>query len=160
MEYRIGIGYDLHLLVEGIKLFLGGVEIPYSKGLLGHSDADVLLHALADALLGAVSEKDIGELFPDTDPKYKGISSIEILKKAYALIKDKGYSVGNIDAVIIAQEPELAPFKKQMQERIAEVLKVKEDAIGIKAKTQEGIGEIGQKRAIAGYAVVLLHKEK
>ena len=126
MKIRIGFGYDVHRLEEGKIFTLGGIKIEHHKGAIGHSDADVLLHALADALLGAVSEKDIGQLFPDTDAKYKGISSIEILKKAYALIKDKGYSVGNIDAVIIAQEPALASYKKQMQEMVRVLLALKE----------------------------------
>lgn len=158
MDYRVGIGYDIHRLVEGRRLFIGGIEIPYIKGLLGHSDADVLLHALSDALLGAISEGDIGELFRDTDPQYQDVSSIELLKKVYSLVCKKGYSITNIDTVIIAQEPALSPFKKKMQELIANTLKIKEDAVGIKAKTNEGQDAIGRKEAIAAYAVVLLTK--
>jgi len=156
MSYKIGIGYDIHRLISGRKLFLGGVEIPYVCGLLGHSDGDSLLHAICDALLGASVGGDIGELFPDTDPKYDGISSSELLKTVYGLVKKKNFIIGNIDAVIIAQEPMLTPFKKQMQHTIARVLDIDEEAINIKAKTNEGLGDIGRKEAIAAYAVVLL----
>lgn len=153
---RIGIGYDIHKLVAGRKLMLGGVEIPYVKGLEGHSDADVLLHAITDALLGAVSAGDIGEHFPDTDPNNKDIDSARLLKKTYDLVKKKGYAVNNIDTIIVAQEPVLMPFKKKMQQRIAEILNVTEDTVNIKAKTNEGLGEIGKREAIASYAVVLI----
>jgi 2-C-methyl-D-erythritol 2,4-cyclodiphosphate synthase len=156
MQYRIGIGYDIHRLVEGRKLFLGGVEIPYIKGLLGHSDADSLLHAICDALLGAAAFGDIGEHFPDTDPKYQDISSIELLKIIAHLIREKGFKIGNIDTVVIAQEPVLFPFKKLMQERIAQALNIEQGFVSIKAKTNEGLGEIGRKEAIACYATVLL----
>jgi len=156
---RIGIGYDIHKLAAGRKLILGAVVIPYEKGLLGHSDADVVLHAISDALLGAVSEGDIGEHFPDTDPKYKDIGSGELLKKVHDLIKKKGYFITNIDTVIIAQEPKLGPFKKRMRQNIAKILGIKEDRIGIKAKTNEGLGEIGKKEAMASYAVVLITKK-
>lgn len=159
MENRIGIGYDIHRLVEGRKLFLGGIEIPYSRGLLGHSDGDVLLHAICDALLGAVAQGDIGAHFPDTDPRYQGISSSELLKNVTDLVKAKGFKIDNIDSVIIAQEPQLTPFKKQMQEKLAQILKIKEESVGIKAKTNEGMGEIGRKEAIAAYAVVNIGKE-
>lgn len=154
MENRIGIGYDIHRLVSGRKLFLGGVEIPYIKGLLGHSDGDVLLHAICDALLGAVAQGDIGGHFPDTDPRYHGISSSELLKNVTDLVKAKGFKIDNIDSVIIAQEPVLTPFKKQMQEKLAKILEIKQESVGIKAKTNEGMGEIGRKEAIAAYAVV------
>ena len=154
MNYRIGIGYDIHRLIEGRKLFIGGVEIPYIKGLLGHSDGDVLIHAICDAILGALAEGDIGQHFPDTDPKYHNIYSIEILKIVNSLVENKGFVISNIDSVVIAQEPRLLPFKKQMQEIIAKALKIKEDSVNIKAKTNEGIGEIGQIEAIACYAVV------
>ena len=154
MENRIGIGYDIHRLVSGRKLFLGGIEIPYINGLLGHSDGDVLLHAICDALLGAVAEGDIGAHFPDTDPRYHGISSSELLKNVSDLVKEKDFKVDNIDTVIIAQEPQLASFKKQMQERLAQILEIKAELVGIKAKTNEGMGEIGRKEAIAAYAVV------
>ena len=155
---RIGIGYDIHRLVTERKLFIGGVEIPYIKGLLGHSDADVLVHALCDALLGAIAAGDIGEHFPDTDPKYQGISSLEILKSVLTLVSSKGYSISNIDAVIIAQEPGMAPFKKKIQENLAKALCVDKDCVSIKAKTNEGMGETGRKEAIACYAVALLKK--
>ena len=156
MEYKIGIGYDIHRLVSDRKLFIGGVEIPYIKGLLGHSDADVLLHAICDALLGALGCGVIGELFPDTDPKYQGISSKELLKITADLVKEKGFQVGNIDAVVIAEEPHLVPFKKQMNRVIADILGIKELCVNVKAKTNEGLGEIGNKEAIAAYAVVAL----
>ncbi len=154
MEYRIGVGYDIHRLVDGRKLFLGAIEIPYIQGLLGHSDGDVLLHAICDALLGAVAEGDIGRHFPDTDPQYDGISSTELLKTVCGLIRKKNFLINNVDTVVIAQEPILLPFKKQMQQAIAEILNVKEDRVNIKAKTNEGLGEIGRKEAIAAYAVV------
>ncbi|MDP3732829.1 MAG: 2-C-methyl-D-erythritol 2,4-cyclodiphosphate synthase [Candidatus Omnitrophota bacterium] len=159
MSYRIGIGYDIHRLVDGRKLFIGGVEIPYIQGLLGHSDGDVLLHAICDALLGAVAEGDIGQHFPDTDPRYQGISSAELLKTVYSLIRKRNFLINNVDAVVIAQEPILSPFKKQMQQAIAGTLGIKEDSINIKAKTSEGLGEIGRKEAIAAYAVVAVSKE-
>lgn len=158
MEYRTGIGYDIHRLVEGRRLFIGALEIPYTKGLLGHSDGDVLLHAICDALLGAVAEGDIGEHFPDTDPKYHGISSSELLETVADLIRKKNYLISNIDTVVIAQEPKLAPFKKQIQKNIAQILKVKEECVNIKAKTNEGLGEIGKKEAIAAYAAVTITK--
>lgn len=156
--FRIGIGYDIHRLVEGRRLFIGALEIPYTKGLLGHSDGDVLLHAICDALLGAVAEGDIGEHFPDTDPKYHGISSSELLETVADLIRKKNYLISNIDTVVIAQEPKLLPFKKQIQKNIAQILKVKEECVNIKAKTNEGLGEIGKKEAIAAYAVVIITK--
>ena len=159
MEYRIGIGYDIHRLSEGRKLLLGGVEIPYIKGLLGYSDADVLIHAVSDALLGASGEPDLGENFPDTDPKYLNISSIELLKKVLKLINKNKYRICNIDAVVIAQEPAIAPFKKQIKLKLAEALGINESRLNIKAKTNEGLGEIGRKEAIACYANVLLMKE-
>jgi len=156
MSYHIGIGYDIHRLVEGRKLFLGGVEIPYLKGLLGHSDGDVLLHAICDALLGAVGAGDIGEHFPDTDPQYQGISSAELLSKVKSLIEKRNFFIGNLDTVVVAEEPKLAPFKKEIKETIARILSIKQDCVNIKAKTHEGMGEIGQKEAIACYATVML----
>jgi len=159
MNYRTGIGYDIHRLVENRKLFIGGVEIPYVLGLLGHSDADVLLHAICDALLGALGEGDIGEHFPDTDPKYYNISSMELLKTVNGLVKDKGFSINNIDAIVIAQEPVLSPFKKQISENIAGALKLKKGSVNIKAKTNEGLGEVGRKEAIAALAQVSLVRE-
>lgn len=154
MSYKIGIGYDIHRLAEGRKLFIGGIEIPYIKGLLGHSDADVLLHAICDALLGAIGEGDIGELFPDTDPQYQGISSAELLRAVDNLVKKKNFLINNVDTVVIAQEPKLSPFKKSIQQMIARILNIKEDNVNIKAKTNEGLGEIGSKEAIAAYAAV------
>lgn len=159
MSYRIGIGYDIHRLVEGRKLFLGGVEIPYIKGLFGHSDGDALLHAVCDALLGAAAEGDIGEHFPDTDPKYHNISSAELLKSTIELIKDKGFKINNLDTVVIAQEPRISPFKKQIRQSLSRIIGVKEDYLNLKAKTSEGLGEIGSKEAIACYAAVMLSKE-
>jgi len=160
MPYRIGIGYDIHRLIEGRRLFIGGVEIPYIKGLLGHSDGDALLHAVCDALLGALALGDIGEHFPDTDPKYHGISSVELLKIVADLVRRQGYEIRNVDTVVIAQEPVLSPFKKRIQKEIAGVLNIKEDYVNIKAKTNEGLGEIGQKQAIACYAVACLSRLK
>lgn len=158
MENRIGIGYDIHRLVEERALFIGGVEIPYIKGLLGHSDADVLLHAICDALLGAMAEPDIGELFPDTDPQYHNVSSMDLLRMVAERVGRKGFCIANIDTVVVAQEPKLSPFKKQMQKKIAEALSLGEDRVAVKAKTSEGVGEIGKEEAICAYAVVLLNK--
>ncbi len=161
MTYRTGIGYDIHPLVAGRKLFLGGIEIPYIHGLLGHSDGDALLHAICDALLGAIGEGDIGEHFPDTDSRYDGISSTELLKTVYGLVTKKNFLIANVDTVVIAQEPKLVPFKKQMQQAIAGILNIKEDSVNIKAKTNEEMGEIGRKEAIAAYAVVtVISKEE
>ncbi|OGX40504.1 MAG: 2-C-methyl-D-erythritol 2,4-cyclodiphosphate synthase [Omnitrophica WOR_2 bacterium RIFCSPLOWO2_01_FULL_41_12] len=159
MDYRTGIGYDIHRLVEGRKLFIGGVEIPYLKGLLGHSDGDALLHAICDALLGAVACDDLGTHFPDTDPKYQGIPSRELLKTVADLVKNKGYRINNLDTVVIAQEPRLTPFKKQIQQSIAAILGIDAQCLNIKAKTNEGLGEIGSKEAIACYAVVTIKGE-
>jgi 2-C-methyl-D-erythritol 2,4-cyclodiphosphate synthase len=154
METRVGFGYDIHPLVAGRPLFLGGVEIPYVKGLLGHSDADALLHAICDALLGAAGLGDIGEHFPDTDPQYEGIESSRLLESVAGLIKARGFSIGNIDSVVIAQQPKLIPFKKQMRDKIAATLQIKEDAVSVKAKTNEGLDALGREEAIAAYAVV------
>jgi 2-C-methyl-D-erythritol 2,4-cyclodiphosphate synthase len=159
MENRIGIGYDIHRLIEDRKLFIGGIEIPYVKGLLGHSDGDVLIHAICDALLGAMGQADIGEQFPDSDPKYQGISSTELLKTVLDLMKKNNFTVRNIDTTVLAQEPILSPFKNQIQQNLASILNIKEDCISIKAKTNEGLGEIGRGEAIASYAVALLFKE-
>jgi 2-C-methyl-D-erythritol 2,4-cyclodiphosphate synthase len=159
MKYRIGIGYDIHRLVKGRKLFLGGMNIPYEKGLLGHSDGDVILHAICDSLLGAMGEKDLGEFFSDKDPKYKGISSIEILKYVNNLLKKKDYKVDNIDTVVIARRPYLSPFKSKISEKISKILKIDKDSINIKAKTDQRLGEIGKGKAIACYAVCLVVKE-
>ncbi len=157
---RVGIGYDVHRLVTGRKLFLGGVEIPYEMGLEGHSDADVLLHAVCDALLGALGKGDIGEHFPNTDQQYKNISSLKLLKKVNALILNEGYKVNNVDAVILAQEPQVKPFKSKMAFQIAYGLGIDETAVNIKATTNEGLGFVGRKEGIAAYAVVLLDKDR
>ncbi len=156
MADRIGIGYDIHRLVEGRKLFLGGVEVPYIKGLLGHSDADALIHAICDAMLGAAALGDIGELFPDTEAKYRGISSVELLGAVADLIKKRGFLINNVDTVVIAQEPALGPFKKEIRTKIARILRIKEEDVNIKAKTNDGLGEVGKKEAIACWAAVTL----
>ncbi len=156
---RVGIGYDIHRLVEERKLFLGGVEIPYVKGLIGYSDGDVLLHAIADAILGALSLGDIGEHFPNTDPQYKGIPSREILKKVIQMISAKKYAVRNVDTVVIAEDPKIFPFKGRMLEALEEILGLKRDRINIKATTNEGVGSIGRGDAIAAYAVVMLEEK-
>ena len=151
---RVGIGYDIHRLVEGRRLILGGVEIPFKKGLLGHSDGDVLLHALCDALLGAAGKGDIGQHFPDTDPSYKDISSLVLLEKVKTIIK--GYEISNIDSIIIAQEPKLASYLEKMKMNIAKVLKIDKYKINIKVTTTEGLGPMGGGEAVAAYAVVSL----
>ncbi len=155
MEERIGIGYDIHRLVEGRKLFLGGVEIPYIKGLLGHSDGDALLHAVCDALLGTMGGGDIGDRFPDTDPKYHGIASSNLLREVADELKEKKFVILNLDTIVIAQEPSIAPFKKQIKGSIAAILGIKDDCVNIKAKTSENLGEIGRKEAIACWAAVI-----
>ncbi len=159
MLQKIGIGYDLHRFEENRKLILGGFEIPYKKGLLGHSDADVLTHAICDALLGALGLGDIGEHFPDTDEQYKDISSLVLLSKVCDLLKREGFQVGNLDVVIIADQPNLKPFKPKIRLKLAEALAVKEEIINIKAKTTEGLGfGPSHEEAMAVYAVVLLTK--
>lgn len=158
MRYKVGIGYDIHRLIQGRPLFLGGIEIPYAKGLLGHSDADVLIHALCDALLGALALGDIGEHFPDTDPKYKGIASTKLLKIVKGLLNKSGFKINNIDLIVIAQEPSLAPFKKQIKDNLCALLDLAEDVVNIKAKTNEGLGAVGNNEAIVSYAMVSLVK--
>lgn len=153
---RIGHGYDVHRLVEGRRLIMGGVEIPFEKGLLGHSDADVLLHAVADALLGALALGDIGKHFPDTDPAFKGADSIKLLEQVVGLVQGRGYRVGNLDATIIAQRPKMAPYIQAMRENIARVCGVEADRINVKATTEEGLGFTGNGEGIAAHAVVLL----
>lgn len=153
---RVGMGYDVHRLVEGRALILGGVSIPYEKGLLGHSDADVLLHAIMDALLGAASLGDIGKHFPDTDPAYKGISSLQLLKRVGALLEEKNYVIGNIDATIIAQRPKMAPHILTMRENVAEALQISMDQINIKATTEEGLGFTGTGEGISSQAICAL----
>jgi len=157
---RIGMGYDVHKLVENRDLILGGVTIPYDKGLLGHSDADVVVHAIMDALLGAAALGDIGKHFPDTDPAYKGISSIELLKNVGKLLKEKRYLVGNIDATIICQRPKLAPYKEQMVKNVANALDISTDKVCIKATTEEGLGFTGEGKGISSQAIVLLFEDK
>ena len=153
---RIGHGYDVHRLVEDRALILGGVEIPHVKGLLGHSDADVLTHAIMDALLGAAGLWDIGHAFPDTDPAYKGISSLLLLERVMGMLHGKGFAVGNIDATILAQKPKLAPHIPQMRENIARIVGIDVGAVNIKATTEEGLGFTGTEQGIAAHAVVLL----
>lgn len=158
-KYRIGIGYDLHKLTEGRNLIIGGVKIPYEKGLLGHSDADVLVHAIIDAILGAMSFSDIGTLFPDTDSKYKDADSVELLKKIYAKVTLCGYKINNIDSNIIAQEPKMMPYIPQMKEKLANVLNIDKSDISIKAKTKENLDAVGEKLAIEAQAVVIVTKQ-
>ena len=157
---RIGHGYDVHRLIASRKLVLGGVEIPYILGLDGHSDADVLLHAIMDALLGAAALGDIGRLFPDTDPAYKGISSVLLLETVAARIREAGYEVGNVDATVIAQKPKLAPHIPAMREIVAKTLGVDLDQINIKATTEEHLGFSGREEGIAAHAVCLLEKSR
>ncbi len=156
---RVGMGYDVHKLTEDRDLILGGVKIPWEKGLLGHSDADVLIHAVMDALLGAAALGDIGKHFPDTDPAYKGISSIRLLTHVMGLLEEKGYSVGNVDAVIIAQKPKMAPHIPQMRKNLAEAMGVSETRVNIKATTEEGLGFTGRGEGIASQAVCLLEEK-
>ena len=158
-EYRIGHGYDVHRLVENRKLIIGGVEIPYEKGLLGHSDADVMLHAISDALLGAASLRDIGYHFPDTDPRWEGADSRVLLRECVRLVKEKGYSVVNVDATILCQRPKLAMYIDEMRKNIAEDLQVQEGAVSVKATTEEGLGFTGEGKGIASHAIVLVKED-
>jgi 2-C-methyl-D-erythritol 2,4-cyclodiphosphate synthase len=153
---RIGIGYDIHRLVEGRKLILAGVEIPFQKGLLGHSDSDVLTHAICDALLGAAALGDIGTHFPDTDARYKGASSLDLLARVVEMIIEHGYRVANVDVVVIAEQPRLRPHIAAMRERLASALGVDLDSVSVKAKTSEGLESIGRGEAMAAQAVALL----
>ena len=153
---RIGHGYDVHRLTDGRRLILGGVEIPYEKGLDGHSDADVLIHALMDALLGAAAKGDIGRLFPDNDDRYLGADSMVLLNTVIGLIHSLGYKVSNADCTVIAQKPKLAPFIGQMRDNIASALQIPADCVNVKATTEEGIGFTGEGKGIAAHAVVLL----
>lgn len=155
---RIGHGYDVHRLVEERKLILGGVDIPYGKGLLGHSDADVLLHAISDAILGAIGEGDIGRHFPDTDPRYKGADSLKLLAHVMKLAEGKGFRLGNVDATIVAQRPKLASHIPMMRQNIAGVLSAEVDRINVKATTTEELGFAGRGEGIAAYAVALMEK--
>lgn len=156
---RIGNGYDVHRLVKGRKLVLGGVEIPHSLGLEGHSDADALLHALCDAILGACGAGDIGHHFPDTDPRWKNISSLVLLKKTGEVCSRRKFKIANADSIIVAQKPKLAPFMDQMKKNIAEALEIETGRINIKATTTEHLGFAGREEGIAAYAVVLLEKK-
>lgn len=153
---RVGMGYDVHKLVENRKLILGGVEIEHEKGLLGHSDADVLLHAIMDSILGALALGDIGKHFPDTDEKYKGADSMKLLEHVYNLIKEKGYAIGNLDATIIAQAPKMAPHIQKMRENIARVLNTDINNVNVKATTEEGLGFTGNKEGISAQSICLL----
>jgi 2-C-methyl-D-erythritol 2,4-cyclodiphosphate synthase len=156
---RIGIGYDIHRLVEGRKLVLGGLEIPFEKGLLGHSDSDVLIHAICDALLGAAALGNIGAHFPDDDPRWAGASSLELLGRVMELIGDRGFDVVNVDTTVMAERPKLQPHIQAMRERLASTLRIDVDGVSIKAKTNEGLGSIGKGEAIAAYAVALIHSK-
>ena len=153
---RIGHGYDVHRLVEGRKLILGGVDIPWERGLLGHSDADVLTHAVMDALTGAARLGDIGKLFPDTDPAYAGISSLKLLAEVGRLLNERGYQVVNIDATLLAQAPKVGPYKQEMAENMARALGIQPDQVNVKATTEEGLGFTGDGSGMAAHAVVLL----
>lgn len=158
MNIRVGLGYDVHRLTEGRKLIMGGTDIPYEKGLLGHSDADVLVHAIMDAMLGACKLGDIGQHFPDTDPQYAGISSIKLLKHVGALLKEKGYGIVNIDSIIVAQKPKMAPYIPVMEKNIADALNLDIDLINVKATTEEKLGFTGSGEGIAAKAVCLVEK--
>jgi len=155
---RIGHGYDVHRLVEGRPLILGGVKVPYQKGLDGHSDADVLLHAVMDALLGAAALGDIGQLFPDSDPAFEGASSAALLRSVGGVLRGAGYAVVNIDATVLAQEPKLAPYRGEMRRRIAEALEIGPERVSVKATTEEGLGFTGALEGIAAHAVALIEK--
>jgi len=157
---KIGIGFDLHRFADGRKLVLGGVNIPYIKGLEGHSDADTLIHAICDAILGAIGEDDIGKHFPDEDPKYRDISSVGLLKEVKDIAAEKNYFIGNVDTTLIMDEPKIDPFRKEMKETIAKALSLNSSQVNVKATTSEGVGTIGRGEAVAAYAVVLLAEEK
>lgn len=158
MNFRIGHGYDVHKLVEQRKLIIGGVDIPHTKGLLGHSDADVLSHAIADSLLGAAGKRDIGYYFPDTDERYHGISSLLLLAEVSNMLSEDGYSIGNIDCTLIAQAPKLSPYIEDMKNNIAKALKILPNDINIKATTEEKLGFTGRKEGISAHAVSLIEK--
>lgn len=156
---RIGHGYDVHRLAEGYKLLLGGVEIPFEKGLVGHSDADVLLHAICDSLLGAAALGDIGFHFPPSDPQFKGISSLKLLERVVALVSEKGYSVVNIDSTVAAEKPKLSPFIQTMRARIADCVGIDKEFVSVKATTEEGLGFSGRGEGISATAVCLIEKK-
>ena len=156
MKFRIGQGTDIHRLVEGRKLVLAGVEIPWEKGLLGHSDADVVCHAVSNALLGAIGEGDIGRHFPDSDPRYKGASSVELLRVVMGMVKTKGFHVGNVDLTVLAERPKLGPYREEMRKNLAAVLEVTPEDVNIKATTGEKMGFVGREEGMMAEAVVLL----
>ena len=158
-DFRIGNGFDVHEFTEGRKLILGGVEIPFDKGLTGHSDADVLLHAITDALLGALALGDLGKHFPDTDEKYKDVDSLLLLKNAYALVKEKKYILFNLDSVLMIEKPKVAPYIIKMRTKISEALNIDLDCVSVKATTTEGLGFTGRGEGVAASAVILLKKE-
>ena len=157
---RVGIGYDLHPLVKGRRFILGGVNIPYSMGLSGHSDADVLAHSIGDALLGAVGKKDIGSFFPDNDPQFRGISSLVLLKQILQLLKKNGYRVNNLDSTLVTEQPKLSSYIARMKKNIANVLEIKPEKIGIKATTSEGLGFLGEKKGVCCWTVASVKQEK
>jgi len=156
---RVGFGYDIHPLVDERKLILGGVIIPFTKGLKGHSDADVVCHAIADALLGAIAKSDIGEHFPDTDKQYKDASSIDLLKKTGEIIKDAGFHINNIDVTVIAENPKISPYKNEMVRNISQTLELDKNQVSIKATTHEGLGDLGRGEAIAACAVAMVREK-
>lgn len=158
MDFRVGFGYDVHRLEEGRSLVLGGVTIPHAKGGLGHSDADVLIHALMDALLGAAGLPDIGVLFPDNDPSLRGIDSKILLQRTIEVVRGKGFSVGNVDSTICLEKPKIAPFIPGMKKVLSHILAISEDMVSIKATTEEGLGYVGRQEGMKAYAVVLLKK--
>lgn len=158
MTFKIGHGYDIHRTAEGRKMILGGVEIPYDKGLLGHSDADVLIHAIVDSILGALGKGDIGTHFPDTDDKYLNIDSAILLKNTMKILSDEGYIIGNVDSTVIAQKPKLNPHIPAIRENLAKILNLPPEAVNVKAKTEEGLGYIGAGEAVSSHAVVIITK--
>ena len=157
-NFRVGHGYDVHRLVEGRKCIIGGVDIPHEKGLLGHSDADVLLHAVSDAILGAAAMGDIGCLFPDNDPKFEGADSLKLLEEVVRVVKEKGYVIGNVDATVIAQRPKLKPHTLKMRENIAKACGIDVDSVSVKATTEEKLGFTGSEEGISAHSVVLIEK--
>ena len=159
IDLRVGNGYDVHRLKEGRRLIVGGVDIPYDRGLDGHSDADVLVHAVIDALFGAAGLPDIGAHFPDTDPRYKGADSIALLRETASLVRQAGYEIGNIDCIIVAQKPKMLPHIPQMKQNMADACRIDVSRVGVKAKTEERLGFTGREEGMAAYAVALLYKE-
>lgn len=155
---RVGLGYDVHALAEGRRLVLGGVDVPFERGLLGHSDADVLVHALMDAIVGAMRAGDIGRLFPDTDPAYAGISSLELLRRVAQLMRDEGWRLVDADTVLVLEAPRISPYRDEMRARMADALGVEVERVGVKATTTEGLGFAGRSEGVAAHAVVLLER--